>query len=499
METQFRSQGEDSDDQLWEADCILDERGETAKGEYLVKWVGFDPKTGESWEPTWERRDGVTPLLAKEWKAKKKADPGLIGVEGKKLLAEQKRMKEEERRKKREARLAKSKTGRERLIGESLHAVRRGGLTQSASSEVVDLAKSRSPTVDDETNFPGRKTKRSSRVGTTEKDIPVKKSKKVKNSAVPSSTSSSKNVPVVELPLRPRISALAFETEQEDAQDLTNGALPLDDSEDRLMRLYTNDEDFDADVKVEVEEATISPPSTNKRSAPVCSSPADHLVTGRQKRIRIDSADTAIESSLNETMIPAKLAARGGPKSSDTLELTPNGTNDEEAVVYAPTSSTAKGDSNVKNLAPVLLPSDSQFRALLPGSSESSQITTSTGPGQSQSDPIQQFISPDRVSHRKSAVSAITAGPSKLAKGVRVLVVDGEEVLGVDTDSESEGGPDPESAQKHDVATDADVVDEILASFQVGSLVGNWGCMLMRGIACFTRRIRSIVCVRGRL
>ena len=109
---------------------------------------------------------------------------------------------------------------------------------------MVDLAKSRSPTVDDETNFPGRKTKRSSRVGTTEKDIPVKKSKKVKNSAVPSSTSSSKNVPVVELPLRPRISALAFETEQEDAQDLTNGALPLDDSEDRLMRLYTNDEDF---------------------------------------------------------------------------------------------------------------------------------------------------------------------------------------------------------------------------------------------------------------
>jgi hypothetical protein len=124
METQFRSQGEDSDDQLWEADCILDERGETAKGEYLVKWVGFDPKTGENWEPTWERRDGVTPLLAKEWKARKKADPGIIGVEGKKLLAEQKRKKEEERKKKREARLAKPKKGRKKL-GESCMRAKR--------------------------------------------------------------------------------------------------------------------------------------------------------------------------------------------------------------------------------------------------------------------------------------------------------------------------------------------------------------------------------------
>lgn len=108
METQFRSQGEDSDDQLWEADCILDERGETAKGEYLVKWVGNDPSTGENWEPTWERRDGVTPQLAKEWKARKKREPDIVGVEGKKLVAELRKKKEEERRKKREARLAKT-------------------------------------------------------------------------------------------------------------------------------------------------------------------------------------------------------------------------------------------------------------------------------------------------------------------------------------------------------------------------------------------------------
>jgi hypothetical protein len=109
VETQFQSQGEDSDDQLWEADCILDERGEVAKGEYLVKWVGNDPATGENWEPTWERRDGVTPALAKEWKDKKKRDPNCVGIEGKKLEAAQKAKMEAARRKKREARLAKSK------------------------------------------------------------------------------------------------------------------------------------------------------------------------------------------------------------------------------------------------------------------------------------------------------------------------------------------------------------------------------------------------------
>lgn len=109
METQFQSQGEDSDDQLWEADCILDERGEVGTGQYLVKWVGNDPATGEGWEPTWERRDGVTPALAKEWKAKKKREPNCIGIEGKKLEAAQRAKMEAARRKKREERLAKSK------------------------------------------------------------------------------------------------------------------------------------------------------------------------------------------------------------------------------------------------------------------------------------------------------------------------------------------------------------------------------------------------------
>ena len=127
METQFRSQGEDSDDQLWEADCILDERGETAKGEYLVKWVGFDCATGENWEPTWERRDGVTPQLAKEWKARKKIEPDIVGVEGKRLVAEQKRKKEEMRRKKHEARLAKSKKTKGKATRELIRGQARMG------------------------------------------------------------------------------------------------------------------------------------------------------------------------------------------------------------------------------------------------------------------------------------------------------------------------------------------------------------------------------------
>jgi len=266
--------------------------------------------------------------------------------------------------------------------------------------------------------------------------------------------------------------------------------MPHDVTGDRLMRLYTNDEDFeedqdpqeapqDVDAVDEVEDATVSPPATNKRSAPASSPTADQPVTGRQKRVRIDPAAAAIESPSIKTEKPAKVASKGEPKSADTLKPKNNGYHDEEAAAKVPTSSTAKKNFNVNDLAPVLLPTDAQFRALLPNTNDGSQSTTSTAPGQSQSDPIQQFMSPDRNSHDKSVIAAIAAGPSKLAKGVHILVVDGEEVLGVDTDSGSEGGLDPESEKNQDVAMDADVVDEILASFEVGSLEEKWGCMLM--------------------
>jgi hypothetical protein len=112
METQFRSQGEDSDDQLWEAECILDERGPPVKGEYLVQWVGNDPSTGERWEPSWEARTGVTSDLAIEWKAKKKQDPSIVGVEGEKLAAAQKAKLDEERKRKARERKAKQRSKR---------------------------------------------------------------------------------------------------------------------------------------------------------------------------------------------------------------------------------------------------------------------------------------------------------------------------------------------------------------------------------------------------
>jgi hypothetical protein len=113
-ETQFRSQGQDSDDQLWEADCILDERGPVATGQYLVQWVGHDPATGERWEPTWERREDVTPLLAKEWKDKKRADPGVVGVEGKKLEAERKSKIEAAKKEKKRKRDEKASQARKK-------------------------------------------------------------------------------------------------------------------------------------------------------------------------------------------------------------------------------------------------------------------------------------------------------------------------------------------------------------------------------------------------
>jgi hypothetical protein len=368
-----------------------------------------------------------------------------------------------------------------------------GGLTRSVSTEVADLTKSRSPTVDDETYVLGRKTKRPSRVGTADKDTPIER---VTKSEAPTSTNSSKHVPVVELSVRPETSTVGFGTDQEDMEHPAEGVMPHDVTGDRLMRLSTNGEDSeedqgpreappDVDAIDEAEEAMVSPPAANKRSAPASSPIADQQVTGRQKRVRIDSVAAAIESPSTEIKTPAKVAAKE-PKSAETLKPKIIGYNVQEAAVKAPTSSTAKKNFNVNDLAPVLLPTDAQFRALLPDANDSSQGTTSTAPEESQSDPIQQFMSPDRVSHNKSVIAAIAAGPSKLAKGVHILVVDGEEVLGVDTDSGSEEGLDPESEKRHDVAMDADVVDDILASFEVCSLVQKWGCMLMSGVACRT-------------
>ena len=78
QETQYVSQSGDSQN-LWEADCILDERGPAATGSYLVKWKGTDPDTGEIYKPTWEKKSGCTPDLIRDWKKLKKADPSVVG------------------------------------------------------------------------------------------------------------------------------------------------------------------------------------------------------------------------------------------------------------------------------------------------------------------------------------------------------------------------------------------------------------------------------------
>lgn len=105
-QTQFDTQ--DSGD-LWEAITILDERGESGSGHYLIQWAGEDPDTGEAWEPTWERRKNVTPALAAEWKQKKRNDPSIIGVEGKRLADIKKAIKEAAKKRRREEKEAQKK------------------------------------------------------------------------------------------------------------------------------------------------------------------------------------------------------------------------------------------------------------------------------------------------------------------------------------------------------------------------------------------------------
>ena len=37
---------------FWAAECLLDEKKESGKTYYLVKWLGKD-ENGNPWEPTW--------------------------------------------------------------------------------------------------------------------------------------------------------------------------------------------------------------------------------------------------------------------------------------------------------------------------------------------------------------------------------------------------------------------------------------------------------------
>lgn len=100
-ETQHARESDPDPDELWEAECILDEKGPPRTGAYLVKWSGIDPATNEPYEHSWEPRSNVTWSLADEWKQRKKADPSIVGVEGKKFAEQLKAKRAAESKKKR--------------------------------------------------------------------------------------------------------------------------------------------------------------------------------------------------------------------------------------------------------------------------------------------------------------------------------------------------------------------------------------------------------------
>jgi hypothetical protein len=119
FETQFRPTEEDSQN-MYDAEEILDEKILKRGGQFLVKWQGIDPMTGEDWEPTWEPKDNVTDDLIREWKIRKAKDPGIVG----RYSRQQKARKAEE---------ARSKAGGKRkrlgsaISGDSPKRVKRDG------------------------------------------------------------------------------------------------------------------------------------------------------------------------------------------------------------------------------------------------------------------------------------------------------------------------------------------------------------------------------------
>lgn len=59
--------GDDDDEQLWDVEKILNEK----KGQYLIRWKGFD-ENGKPWDDSWVPKCDVTDDLISEWKALKK-------------------------------------------------------------------------------------------------------------------------------------------------------------------------------------------------------------------------------------------------------------------------------------------------------------------------------------------------------------------------------------------------------------------------------------------
>ena len=67
--------------QEWDVREIIDEKGPPGhEGRYLIDWE--DSPSGTAFPRSWERKDGCTPALVREWKKKKKADPSIVGRYG---------------------------------------------------------------------------------------------------------------------------------------------------------------------------------------------------------------------------------------------------------------------------------------------------------------------------------------------------------------------------------------------------------------------------------
>ncbi|KAI4672694.1 uncharacterized protein J4E78_001196 [Alternaria triticimaculans] len=58
-------------DTLWAAESILDERVVRGVRKYYIQWQGIDPKTGKTWEPTWEPEENANDLLVAHWAQEK--------------------------------------------------------------------------------------------------------------------------------------------------------------------------------------------------------------------------------------------------------------------------------------------------------------------------------------------------------------------------------------------------------------------------------------------
>lgn len=163
------------EEQEWEARAILDERTvpnpdykkpksashssrskrpvPRAITQYLIDWEGFNPETGERWEPSWEDGDGATQGLIDEWTKRKETDSGVVG----------RYTRNAEEKKRRAA--AKEKFQRKGLMGQSV-TPKKSSAGRAMSGSVVkvgaaDVLAKEPATVEEKRNSDSPSTSRS--------------------------------------------------------------------------------------------------------------------------------------------------------------------------------------------------------------------------------------------------------------------------------------------------------------------------------------------------